>query len=85
MWPETAPQADGLTVAYSGPSPSDLESAGCSDCRANIWASERGPYVAEYDTGVICGYCCYKCYFTHRQRNRLEEVAGEQSVSFPSS
>jgi hypothetical protein len=49
----------------------------------NVWTTERAPFVAEYDTGAICGYCSYDCYFTHRHRNRLEEVAGEQSVYFP--
>ena len=72
VWPETTPQADGLTVAYSGPSPNNLESAACAECEANVWTTERGPYVADYD-----------CYFAHRHRNELEEVAGEQSVSFP--
>ncbi|ESP86868.1 hypothetical protein K933_17332 [Candidatus Halobonum tyrrellensis G22] len=85
VWPETTPQADGVTVTYSGPSPSDLESAACTECETNVWTTERGPYVAEYDTGAVCGYCCYDCYFTHRQQNGLEEVAGERSVSFPSA
>ena len=80
VWPETTPQADG---DLSGPSPSDRESAACADCGANVWTIDCGPYVAEYDTGAVCGYCCYECYFTHRQQNGLEEVAGEQSVSFP--
>jgi len=22
--------------------------------------------MAEYDTGEICGYCSYECYFSHR-------------------
>ena len=85
VWPETTLQADELSIVYSGPSPNDLESAACAECRANIWTTKRGPYVAEYDTGAVCGYCCYQCYFTHRQQNGLEEVAGEQSVSFPPS
>ncbi|AWB28407.1 DUF6610 family protein [Halococcoides cellulosivorans] len=84
VWPETTPQEDDLTVTYEGPSPSDLDSAACTECGSNVWTSERGPYVAEYDTGALCGYCSYDCYFAHRHRNNLEEVAGEQSVSFPS-
>ena len=72
-----------MTVTYSGSSPSNLESAVCADCGSNVWTSERGPYIAEYDTGAVCGYCCYGCYFTHRQRNQLEEVAGEQSIWVP--
>ena len=83
VWPETTPEADGLTVAYSGPSPSDLNSAACVECGSNVWMSQRGPYVAEYDTGTICGYCSYDCYFSHRHRNNLEEFAGEQSIYFP--
>ena len=55
MWSETTPEADGLTVAYSGPSPSDLESAACVECGANVWTTERGPYVAEYDTVQYVG------------------------------
>ena len=51
----------------------------------NVWRIRRGPFVAEYDTGAVCGYCSYECYFTHRYRNNLEELAGEQSIYFPSS
>jgi hypothetical protein len=83
IWPETTPQEDDITVAYEGPSPSALDSAACVECGSNVWTTERGPYVAEYGTGEICGYCSYDCYFSHRHRNNLEELAGEQSVSFP--
>ena len=76
VWPEITPQANELIVTYSGPSLSDLESAVCAKCGANVWTTERGLYVAEYDTSIVCGYCCYDCYFTHRHRNGLEEVAG---------
>ena len=83
VWPKTAPQTDGLTITHLGRSPSDLESAACAECRANVWTTERGPYVAGYDTGMVYSYYCYDCYFVHRHRNGLEEVAGERSISFP--
>ncbi len=83
IWPESTPQEDEPKIAYQGPSPGDIESAACTECGANVWTTERGPYVAEYDTGDICGYCSYDCYFTHRHRNHLEELAGEQSVYLP--
>jgi len=80
IWPETTPQNEGIHIEYEGPTPADLEKAACTECGANVWRTRRGPYVAEYDTGVVCGYCRYECYFTHRHRNNLEEIAGEQSV-----
>jgi hypothetical protein len=83
IWPETTPQEDDIDIAYEGPSPSDLDSAACVECGSNVWMSQRGPYIAEYDTGAVCGYCSYDCYFAHRHRNNLEELAGEQSVYFP--
>ena len=83
IWPESTPQDEGLDVEYEGPSPADLEQAACTECGTNVWRTRRGPYVAEYDTGAICGYCSYECYFSHRYRNNLEEIAGEQSVYFP--
>jgi hypothetical protein len=83
VWPESTPQESGIHIEYVGPSPSDLESAACTECSANIWTTERGPYVAEYGTGELCGYCSYECYFAHRHRNNLEEFAGEQSVYLP--
>jgi hypothetical protein len=54
-----------------------------AECGTNVWRTRRGPYVAEYDTGRICGYCGYECYFGHRHRDTLEEIAGEQSVYLP--
>ncbi|MFC7175145.1 DUF6610 family protein [Haloplanus litoreus] len=83
IWPETTPQDEGLNVEYEGPSPADLEDAACTECGTNVWRTRRGPHVAEYDTGAICGYCSYECYFSHRHRNNLEEIAGEQSVYLP--
>ena len=83
VWPDATPQSNGLELAYQPPSPGDIESAACTLCGGNVWTRERGPYIAEYDTGDICGYCSYECYFTHRHRNRLAEVAGEQSVYVP--
>jgi len=83
VWPESTPQDEGLTVEYEGPSPADLEDAACTECGTNVWRTRRGPYVAEYDTGAICGYCSYECYFSHRHRNNLEEIAGEQSIYLP--
>lgn len=82
VWPDTTLVDDGLEIQYRSPTPSDLTSAACAECGANVWTTERGPFVAEYDTGEICGYCSYDCYFTHRTRNRFEELAGEQSVYF---
>ena len=69
IWPETTLQDEGLDVEYEGPSPADLEHAVCTECGTNVWRTRRGPYVAEYDTGAICGYCSYECYFSHRHRN----------------
>ncbi|MXR43142.1 hypothetical protein GRX01_17585 [Halobaculum sp. WSA2] len=83
VWPESSPQDDGLGVEYEGPRPADLDQAACTECETNVWRTRRGPYVAEYDTGAIYGYCSYKCYFSHRHRNNLEEIAGEQSVYLP--
>jgi DNA-directed RNA polymerase subunit RPC12/RpoP len=85
IWPKSTPQDEGLHIQYGGPTPDDLEQAACTECGANVWRTRRGPYVAEYDTGAICGYCSYKCYFTHRNRNTLEEITGEQSVYIPSA
>ena len=83
IWPETTPQQEGLNVEYEGPTPADLEHAACTECGTNVWRTRRGPYIAEYDTGAICGYCSYECYFSHRHRNNLEEIAGKQSVYLP--
>ncbi|MDT3437469.1 MULTISPECIES: DUF6610 family protein [Halobacteriales] len=83
VWPDATPHDDTLEIEYEGPSPTDLDSAACTDCGANVWTTRRGPFVAEYDTGDTCGYCSYECYFSHRHRNNLEEIAGEQSVYFP--
>ncbi|MDS0296695.1 DUF6610 family protein [Halogeometricum luteum] len=83
VWPDSTPQTDESELSYSGPTPNDIESAACTECSANVWTTKRGPYVAEYDTGDVCGYCSYDCYFTHRHRNDLEEIAGEQSVYIP--
>jgi hypothetical protein len=85
VWPDSTPQTDVAELSYSGPTPSDIESAACSKCSTNVWTTERGPYVTEYDTGDVCGYCSYDCYFSHRHQNNLEEIAGEQSVYIPSS
>jgi hypothetical protein len=83
VWPDSTPQHDSLEVEYEGPSPGDLDGAACTECEANVWTTQRGPFVAEYDTGAVCGYCSYDCYFAHRHRNNLEEIAGEQSVYLP--
>lgn len=83
VWPDSTPQDVGLDVGYEGPSPGDLNGAACTECGANVWKTRRGPFVVEYDTGEVCGYCSYDCYFSHRHRNNLEEIAGEQSVYFP--
>ncbi|QKY18470.1 DUF6610 family protein [Halorubrum sp. CBA1229] len=83
VWPDATPHDDTIEIEYEGPSPTDLDSAACTDCGANVWTTRRGPFVAEYDTGDTCGYCSYECYFSHRHRNNLEEIAGEQSVYFP--
>ncbi|MBP1903065.1 MULTISPECIES: DUF6610 family protein [Halobacteriales] len=83
VWPDSAPHSDILEIEYEGPSPTDLDSAACTECEANVWTTRRGPFIAEYDTGVLCGYCSYECYFSHRHRNNLEEIAGEQSVYIP--
>jgi len=83
VWPDSTPQEDGIELTYSGPTPGDIEGAACTECSTNVWTTERGPFVAEYGTGEICGYCSYECYFSHRHRNNLEEIAGEQSVYLP--
>ncbi|PGF14543.1 hypothetical protein CP556_20790 [Natrinema sp. CBA1119] len=83
VWPESTPQEDGPELTYRGPSLGDLGSAACTESEENVWTTERGPYIVEYDTGEIYGYCSYDCYFAHRHRNNLEEVAGEQSVYLP--
>jgi len=83
VWPESTRLDDSRHVEYEGPTPTDLKSATCAECGANVWRTRRGPFVAEYDTGDCCGYCSYECYFSHRHRNNLEEIAGEQSVYFP--
>ena len=83
VWLESTPQDDSFEIEYEGPSPGDLDGAACTECEANVWMTQRGPFVAEYDTGALCGYCSYDCYFAHRHRNNLEEVAGEQSVYLP--
>ncbi|WP_408960534.1 DUF6610 family protein [Natrinema sp. 74] len=82
-WPDSTPHDDTHEVEYEDPSPTDLDSAACTDCGANVWTTRCAPFVAEYDTGALCGYCSYECYFSHRHRNNLEEIAGEQSVYFP--
>jgi hypothetical protein len=61
----------------------DVDSPATTECGTNVWRTRRSPYVAEYDTGAICGYCSYECYFNHRHRNNLEEIAGEHSVYLP--
>ncbi len=48
-----------------------------------VWSTERGLFVAEYDTEDLCGDCSYDCYFAHRHRNLFEELAGEQSFYLP--
>ena len=83
VWPDSTPQDSSVEIEYEGPSPTDLDKAACSECGANVWTTRRGPYVAEYDTGALCGYCSYECYFSHRNRNNLEEITGEQSVYIP--
>lgn len=83
VWPESSP-IDTAGFRYESPRPSDLENAACERCQENVWKTSHGPYVAEYDTGAICGYCSYGCYFTHRSENQLEEiVGGKQSVYIP--
>ena len=83
IWPDSTPQDDSFEIEYEGPAPSDLDGAACTECGANVWTTRRGPFVAEYDSGALCGYCSYECYFSHRHRNNLEEIAGEQSVYIP--
>jgi hypothetical protein len=83
IWPDSTPQDNSVEIECEGPSPSDLDGAACTECGANVWTTRRGPFVAEYDTGAVCGYCSYDCYITHRHRNNLEEIAGEQSVYLP--
>jgi len=80
--PRRHPRTRGYTSS-TGPTPTDLEQAACTECGTNVWRTPRGPYVAEYGTGAVCGYCRYECYFTHRHRNNHEEIAGEQSVYIP--
>lgn len=83
IWPETTPEADGGAIQYRSPQPADLDSSSCAECNGDVWATARGPFVAEYDTGVLCGYCCYECYFSHRVRDHREEIMGEESVYIP--
>ncbi len=83
IWPETEPHDQSVPLQYEGPTPSDLESAACAVCEANVWTTNRGPAVAEYDTGEVCGYCSHDCYFEHRTQNRLEEAVDERSVFIP--
>ena len=83
IWPDSTPQDDSFEIEYEGPAPSDLDGAACTECRANVWTTRRGPFVAEYDSGALCGYCSYECYFSHRHRNNLEEINGDQSVYIP--
>ncbi|MDS0243764.1 MULTISPECIES: DUF6610 family protein [unclassified Haloferax] len=84
VWPESQSREGPDNFVYNGPVPTDLTTEACADCETNVWKTERGPYVAEYDTGTVCGYCSYDCYFTHRHQNNLEELDGEQSVYIPS-
>lgn len=37
----------GLILKYHGPSPSNLESASCTECGANIWTTERSQQAKE--------------------------------------
>nr|WP_303647912.1 DUF6610 family protein [Haloarchaeobius amylolyticus] len=83
VWPESTSPAERHRIEYQGPSPDDLRSDTCSECGGSVWSSDRAPYVAEYDTGDICGYCNYDCYFSHRHQNRLEEIVDERSVYLP--
>ncbi len=83
IWPETQLHDEDVDLEYEGPTPSDLSSAACGACGANVWTTDRGPFVAEYDTGEICGYCSYDCYFEHRTQNRLEEIVDGRSVFMP--
>lgn len=55
IWPETTPLEDDIDVAYEGPSPNDLDTAACVECGSNVWRSQRGLYVAEYDNGPSVG------------------------------
>ena len=82
VWPEGPTEYTGRTQ-YQPPTPADLHSSTCVECEDDVWTGSRDPFVAEYDTGDVCGYCCYDCYFTHRTQNHLEEVMGEASVYFP--
>lgn len=83
VWPES-PANDSLEIEYEPPTPSDLDESTCAECGSNVWKTGHDPYVAEYDTGALCGYCSYDCYFNHRQKNNLEEiVSGEESVYQP--
>ncbi len=85
VWPESTTKEDGVEFEYRGPSPSDIESAACAECGVNVWTTERGPYVAEYDTGDNCGYCSNDCYFTHRHRNQLEKASRRTKRLLPDS
>ncbi|WP_282352279.1 DUF6610 family protein [Haloferax volcanii] len=82
VWPEGPTEYAGQTQ-YQPPTPADLHSSTCVECKDDVWTGPRGPFVAEYDTGDVCGYCCYDCYFTHRTQNHLEEVMDEASVYIP--
>jgi hypothetical protein len=83
VWPATTPVEQDMAIEYRSPTPADLRSSACTECEQSVWEAERGPFVAEYDTGALCGYCSYEYYFTHRNANHLEEVLGEESVYFP--
>lgn len=83
VWPETPPVDHGWMIGYCPPTPSDLSSAVWAECGTNVWTTKRGPFVAEYDTGDVLGYCSHECYFAHRARNHLEELDCEQSVFMP--
>lgn len=83
IWPETTPVEEDVMIQYRPPKPADLDSTTCTACEADAWEGPRGPFVAEYDNGAVCGYCSYECYFSHRVRNHLEEVMGEESVYIP--
>lgn len=83
VWPEMGPHDDSVSLQYEGPTPSNLESAACSACEANVWTTLHSPVVAECDTGEICGYCSNDCYFEHRTRNQLEEIVKRSVFILP--
>ena len=41
IWSPTMSQRGETTVAYEGPSPSDLNSTACVECGSNIWMRQR--------------------------------------------